>query len=193
MIKLRYGKTNTFYIKAEKGGLLVDTGYAGTLHAFYKALKENGLRVSDITYVLATHYHPDHMGIIGDLMAQGVRLLLVDVQKDYVHFSDGIFARDRLPFTVIDEEKAAVISCKESRAFLKSLGISGEIIHTPSHSADCICLILDDGDCIAGDLEPYEYIEAYGENETLRKDWEHVLSLSPKRVFFAHAPEREIK
>ena len=103
MIRLKYGNTNTFYVPGSTGGLLVDTDYAGTLYAFYKVIKQGGLGIRDIEYVLATHYHPDHMGLIGDLMEQGVKLLLPDVQKDFVHFSDGIFARDRLPFTPVDE------------------------------------------------------------------------------------------
>ncbi|MBR0374632.1 MAG: MBL fold metallo-hydrolase [Mogibacterium sp.] len=191
--KLRYGNTNAFFIKGETGGLLVDTDYAGTLPAFFKAAKRAGVGMNDISYVLATHYHPDHMGLIGDLMKLGVKLLLIDVQKSAVHFSDGIFARDQLPFVPIDEAAATVISCEESRAFLRGLGIAGEVIHTPSHSSDSITLVLDDGDCFAGDLEPFEYLEAYKENAALQSDWERVLSFCPKRVYYAHIPEKVIE
>lgn len=190
MTILRYGNTNTFFIEGNDGGLLVDTDYAGTLPAFYKALKQNGIKVNNIKYVLATHYHPDHMGLISDLMKQGAMLLLIDVQRDYVHFSDSIFARDRLPYTPIDESLGTVISCSESREFLLRAGISGEIIHTHSHSEDSVSLIMDDGDCFVGDLEPFEYIEVYEENEKLKSDWEHILSFQPKRVFYSHRPER---
>ena len=96
MTKLTYGNTNTFFIPGSKGGLLVDTDYAGTLQAMYKALKRSGIQVKDIAYVLATHYHPDHMGLISQLMEQGVKLLLMDVQKRFVHGSDPIFERDGL-------------------------------------------------------------------------------------------------
>ena len=189
MIKLKYGNTNTFFI----GGLLIDTDYAGTLHAFYKALKQNGIEVRDIQYVLATHYHPDHMGLIGELARQGVKLLLVDAQKDSVHASDYIFERERLPYVPVDASQATVISCGESRAFLARLGISGEIIPTPSHSADSISLVLDDGDCFVGDLEPYEYLDAYDDNTQLKDDWACILSSRPKRIFFAHTPERSVQ
>ena len=113
MIKLKYGNTNTFYLN----GLLVDTDYAGTLGAFYKAMKKNGIELKDIKYVLATHYHPDHMGIIGELTERGAELLLIDVQRDSVHFSDGIFKRDERPFTPADEARAAVISCGTAGLF----------------------------------------------------------------------------
>ena len=79
MIRLRYGNTNTFLIPCSGGYLLLDTDYAGTLPAFYRAIKQAGVRVSDIAYVLATHYHPDHMGLIPELMKQGVKLLLIAV------------------------------------------------------------------------------------------------------------------
>ena len=57
--KLKYGNTNTFFVRGINGNLLVDTDYAGTLPAFYRAIKEHNIKISDITYVLATHYHPD--------------------------------------------------------------------------------------------------------------------------------------
>lgn len=191
MVKLKYGNTNTFYIPGS-GGLLIDTDYAGTLQAFYRALKASGLRVSDIAYVLATHYHPDHMGLISELMRQGVRLLLVDVQKPHVHFSDSIFSRDRISVGPIDETRAEVIRCEDSRRFLARLGIAGEIIPTPSHSEDSVSLILDDGDCFVGDLEPIEYLAAYDENAKLKADWDRIMTHHPKRIFYAHVNEKLI-
>ncbi len=185
MIRLRYSNTNTFLIPCTCGYLLVDTDYAGSLPAFYRAIKQNGIRVSDIHYVLATHYHPDHMGLIPDLMKQGVKLLLLDTQRESVHFSDYIFARDRLPFAPIDETKATVISCAESREFLAGIGIDGEIISTPSHSPDSISLVLDSGDCFVGDLQPREYGDV--ENDAVKADWTRVMSFQPQRVFYSHA------
>ena len=187
--RLRYGNTNTFLIHGTEGNLLVDTDMAGTLPMFYKEIKANGLHVSDITYVLATHYHPDHMGLVSELMKQGVKLLLMDVQRPYVHYSDEIFARDqRLGYEPICEEAATIITCEESRAFLQKVGIAGEICATPSHSADGISLFLDEGICFVGDLEPIDYLAGYEENLQLTADWELVLEHEPKTVYYAHAP-----
>ena len=187
MILLRYGNTNTFLIPGSNGYLLLDTDYAGTLQAFYRSVKQAGIRVSDISFVMATHYHPDHMGLIPELMKQGVKLLLIDTQKDFVHFSDYIFARDRLPFEPVDETRATVISCADSREFLAGIGISGEIISTPSHSPDSISLVLDNGDCFVGDLQPKEYMGTYDENEAVKADWAKLMAFHPGRVFYAHA------
>ncbi len=192
MIKLKYGATNTFLIEGRTGNLLLDTDYAGTLSSFYRELKRSGKTISEIGYVLATHYHPDHMGLVGELMKQNVKLLLLDCQKENVHYSDAIFSRDKLKFVQIDDNQAIVISCAESREFLSGMGIDGEIVHTPSHSPDSVSLVLDNGDCFIGDLEPYEYIEAYEDNQKLKSDWAKIMAFNPKRVFFAHAPERTL-
>ena len=192
MKKLRYGNTNTFYIAGAKGGLLIDTDYAGTLPQFFKAIKTACIDISDISYMLATHYHPDHIGIVSELQKLGVTLLIVDVQRSSVHFADDIFFRDkRLNYKPIDENVAKVISCAESRSFLCSIGISGEIIYTPSHSEDSVSIILDDGNCIVGDLEPVEYLAAYDHNPRLKSDWEQIMSYHPKRILSAHANEKE--
>ena len=192
MLKLRYGNTTTFFIQGSRGGLLVDTDYAGTLSAFYKALKQSDLKLTDIEYVMATHYHPDHMGLVGELMKLGTKLLLIDAQKDHVHDPDRIFGRDRITYVSVDESLATVISCGASRDLLRQIGISGEIIHTASHSEDSVSLMLDNGDCLAGDLDPFEYIAAYEENAKLKDDWEKVLSFTPKTVYFAHRPEKNL-
>ena len=192
--KLKYGNTNTFFVSGKSGGLLVDTDYAGTLSSFYRAIKEHEIRVSDITCVLATHYHPDHIGLISELMKQNVKLLLINTQVPFIHFSDKIFERDkRLNYKPIDFSQVTIISLEESRGFLKGIGIDGEIISTPSHSQDSISLILDGGECFVGDLEPNEYLSGYEHNESLQNDWERIYSYSPKVIYYAHANQKILK
>ena len=190
--KLKYGNTNTYFIRGTKGSILLDTDYAGTLQMFYKEIKKNGIALKDITYILATHYHPDHMGLVGELVSMGVKFLVMDTQVPNLHFSDEIFSRDKtlriLPS--VPEDKAEVIACKDSRAFLAALGIDGEIVSTPSHSEDSITLVLDSGDCFVGDLEPMEFMDGYEENKALQSDWEKVMSFSPKVIHYGHAPKK---
>lgn len=189
--KLKYGNTNTFFIRGLRGNLLVDTDYAGTLPAFYKAIKEQEIKISDITYVLATHYHPDHIGLVSELIRLGVNLLVMDTQCPYIHFADTIFGRDKsLAYEPIPTDHATIISTEESRAFLKRLGIDGEIVRTTSHSADSISLILDGGECFVGDLEPIEYLAAYEQNDKLKHDWELIMRFTPKTIYYAHANEK---
>lgn len=191
MKKLRYGNTNTFFIKGSKAGLLIDTDYAGTLPRFFKAIKESDIDIKEISYVIATHYHPDHIGLVGELQKLGITLLILDIQIPFIHFADEIFSRERnLGFVPINEKYSKIISCEESRAFLKQLGISGEIISTSSHSLDSISIILDDGNCFVGDLEPFEYLSAYSDNTNLKNDWEKLFSYKPRKIHYAHVNEK---
>lgn len=189
--RLKYGNTNTYFIHGVNGGLLIDTDYAGTMQAFYKALKKSGISITDITYILATHYHPDHIGLFSELQKMVIKLLLIDTQYDYVHFSDDIFKREKhLQFEPIDEKNAVIITCESSRKFLSNMGIDGEFIQTESHSKDSISLILDNGECIVGDLEPIEYLDAYDENIALQSDWNQIMRYNPKVIYYAHANEK---
>ncbi len=191
--KIRYGNTNTFLIRGTKANLLVDTDYAGTLPAFYKAIKELGIKVSDISYVLATHYHPDHIGLVSELTDQGVKLVVMESQTDFIHYSDPIFAREpNLNYKPIDESKALILKFDEAPSFLDSLGINGNIGRTLSHSEDSIYVALEDGTFILGDLEPLEYLEAYKDNQLLKTDWDNILKQDPKLLLYAHANEKRL-
>ncbi len=190
--RLKYGNTNTFLVRGNPGCLLVDTDYAGTLRGFYKAIGQQGIRLEAISFVLATHYHPDHMGLIPELMAQGVKLVLMETQLRDVHGSDAIFARDGLRFEPIDERKATVLRCEDSRRFLHGIGIAGEIVSTPSHSRDSVSLLLDDGSCLVGDLEPMEFLDAYPAGSPLHADWEMILSRRPSTILYAHYNEKRL-
>lgn len=191
VIKLRYGNTNTYFVRGTNGGLLIDTDYAGTLPAFYKALKKSKISIPDITYILATHYHPDHIGLVSELQKMGIKLLLLNIQYDYVHFADDIFKRERyLRYEPIDENIATIITCDESRDFLANMGIEGEIISAISHSKDSIAIVLDSGECIVGDLEPIEYLGAYEENVVLQNDWKLIMGHNPKVIYYAHFNEK---
>lgn len=183
MYHFRYGNTSTYFLN----GLLLDTDMAGTIGGLFKELKKHNLQLCDIKYVLATHYHPDHMGLISELNLNGVKPLLIDCQKDFVHYSDQIFLRQKnFNYQPIDETNAVVIKCSESRKFLSEIGIRGEIIQTLSHSADGIALITDDGNCFVGDLEPMSFADGYENNVQLKNDWKKIMRYNPKKIFYAH-------
>jgi len=183
MIELLYGKTRTYLVG---GILLVDTDWAGTLPRFFRKLKESNIPLESIRYLMITHYHPDHMGIASDLMNLGVKLVVFDAQLPHIHFSDGIYAKEKnCAFKPIDESSEIVLTCAESREFLAKLGISGEVIHTPGHSEDSVSLILDDGTAIVGDLPPYSALEAI-DDDKVQNSYKNILSHGVSRLDYAH-------
>ena len=180
---LKYGNTNCYYIKGKNGSILIDTDWAGTLQAFYKKIKE--LNIKNIDYLLITHYHPDHMGIAQDIIEMGTKLLLIDVQQDYIHSSDIIFEKDKnIQFKPINAEPV-IISCEQSRDFLKELGINGEIIHTPGHTDDSISLVLDEGTAFVGDLYDLKSAISFNDDK-INNSWNKILSYNISKIYYGH-------
>ena len=180
---LKYGNTNCYYIKGKNGSILVDTDWAGTLQAFYRKMKE--LDIEKIDYLLITHYHPDHIGIAQDIIDMGTKLLLVDVQKDYINSSDTILQKDKnIQFKPINTEPV-IISCDQSREFLNDLGIDGEIIYTPGHSEDSISLILDNGSAFVGDLYDLKSAITFND-EKINNSWNKILSHNISKIYYGH-------
>ena len=180
---LKYGNTNCYYIAGKNGSLLVDTDWAGTLQAFYRKIKE--LNIKSIDYLLITHYHPDHMGIAQDIIDMGAKLLVVDVQKDYIHSSDMIFQKDKnLQFKPINTNPI-IISCEQSRKFLNELGIDGEITYTPGHSDDSISLILDNGSAFVGDLYDLKSSITFNDDK-INNSWNNILSHNISKIYYGH-------
>lgn len=180
---LKYGNTNCYYIKGENGSLLIDTDIVGTLQAFYKKIKESDIK--SIDYLLITHFHPDHMGIAQNIIDMGTKLLLIDIQESYIHNSDKIFQRYKnIEFKPINTEPV-IISCEESREFLKGLGINGEIIYTPGHSDDSISLILDNGSVFAGDLYDLNSAAEFND-EKIDSSWNKILSYNISKIYYGH-------
>ncbi|MCR5147566.1 MAG: MBL fold metallo-hydrolase [Eubacterium sp.] len=190
--ELKYSNTNTYLIRGENGGILFDTGWAGTFPAFCAALGADGKKLTDIDYILISHFHPDHMGIAQEIADKGPKILIADLQKGFVHSSDAIFEKDkRIRFEPIVDVNTEVISVEESREFLKKLGVEGEILYTPGHSDDSISLWLDEGYLFVGDLNPLYELELH-KGTQIGESWEKLLALKPKRVFYGHAKTAEL-
>ena len=194
MIKeIKYDATNTYLIKGGKGTLLFDTGWAGTLQAFWHAMGEKGEKVQDINYIMISHFHPDHMGIAQEIADMGPVICVADIQKDYIHSSDHIFEREKKAgFIPVRDETIRCFAIKESRAFLKELGIDGEVFSTPGHSDDSISLMLDSGELFVGDLNPLYELELH-RGTLIEETWNMLLSMKPRKVYYGHAPAAELK
>lgn len=63
------GYINSYFIKDGKKNLLIDTGFNlnGSLDALEDSLDKINVDISDITDVLLTHYHIDHVGLLSGL------------------------------------------------------------------------------------------------------------------------------
>lgn len=185
--ELNYSRTHTYLIEGEKGTLLFDTGWAGIFDLFRKELKRAGHQVNEIDYLMISHFHPDHMGIAGEIAQHGPTIVAFSTQRSFLHSADEIFAKEpRAPFVSIQEDAVRFLSFAESRSFLEKLGIAGEVLPTPGHTEDSISLCLDDGSFFVGDLNPLYELELHKGTE-IAESWEKLLSKNPKTIYYGHA------
>lgn len=191
--ELRYCNTNTFLIEGDHGKLLFDTGWAGMFPLFCRALGELKVSVQEISCIMISHFHPDHMGIAQEIADQGAVLLIPEVQKPFLHAADAIFAKEKgTRFVPVRDDRVRFFSIEESRAVLKELGIDGQVIHTPGHSDDGISLWLDEGDLFVGDLNPLYELELH-KGTQIGESWDKLLKLRPHMVYYGHAKSAELE
>jgi glyoxylase-like metal-dependent hydrolase (beta-lactamase superfamily II) len=111
--------TNTYALRADGGLVVVDSG----------PLDERHLRrvagLGDVTLVLLTHGHPDH--------AEGARRF---------HEMTGapVIARDPAHCIGTDDP------LDEDGETTGVSGLLVDVLHTPGHTADSVCFVVDDGD-----------------------------------------------
>jgi glyoxylase-like metal-dependent hydrolase (beta-lactamase superfamily II) len=76
ILKLTCTRTNCYLLKAGCGWIMVDTDFPDTFHLLIHLLKQQDIKISDIKYLIVTHFHPDHAGIAQELKNLGVKLMV---------------------------------------------------------------------------------------------------------------------
>lgn len=184
IINVGYDSTNYYAIDIHTGKLLVDCGWPGTLPKLSAELKRKGSRLNDIKYLLVTHFHPDHAGLTQEIKNQGAKLILPDVQAKFVEALTDFFKTKTFPYVEITNTHNIQLKMEESRKFMVSLGLAGEIIHTPGHSDDSITLLLDEGYAFTGDLHPVFMVPE--DDQLTRKSWDTINQHNIQKVFAGH-------
>lgn len=191
--ELFYSRSRNYLIVGERGVLLFDTGWAGSFPEFCRALKKTGVALHDIDYLMISHFHPDHCGIAQEIVDHAdAELVAFETQRNFLHQADGVFEKEsKVSFVPIMDERVRFLSFGESRELLLTLGIEGEVISTPGHSADSISLCLDEGSFFVGDLNPLYELELHQGTE-IAESWERLLAKKPKRIYYGHAKMAEL-
>lgn len=190
IVNAGYRSTNYWVISAGKSRLLVDLGWAGMIGAMKANLARLGVPLAEIRYGFATHYHMDHAGHAQELKLAGMKLLVMESQLEWIsRMKDHIKPRDNYLDITLDDN--VIIEFSESRAFLKGMGIPGEIFPTPGHSPDSVSLLLDDGGAFTGDLT-HPALATEETAEEVSASWRILLDRGAKRVYPAHGPIRRL-
>lgn len=190
IVNAGYRSTIYWVISADRSRLLVDLGWPGTMGKMRAVLNRLDILLEEIRYGLATHYHIDHAGLGQELKLAGVPLLVVDLQLPAITLMKRwIKPQDNYVEIALDDN--VIISCAGSRALLETIGIAGEIVHTPGHSDDSVLLLLDYGSAFTGDLTHPDFISVE-DPAVVMASWQLLRDLGATRVYPAHGPLRPL-
>jgi glyoxylase-like metal-dependent hydrolase (beta-lactamase superfamily II) len=191
IVNVGYGSTNYWVISAGTSRLLFDLGWPGTMGTLRANLDRMDVPLEEIRYALASHYHIDHAGLAQELKLAGVPLLVLEEQVSAIPLTKK-WAKPADNFVDITVHDNLTISCDESRATLKMIGLSGEIVHTPGHSDDSISLLLDDGSALTGDLT-HPSLATEMQMSLVLESWGTLRELGARTVYPGHGPVRTIE
>lgn len=190
IVNVGYDSTNYYVIETATTKLLVDVGFPETLPKLRHALQRTGIALSAIAYLLVTHYHPDHAGLAQEVKQQGATLIVLDHQVAAIPTLRW-HMKPQYHYLEITLDDNVTISTAQSRAFLRGIGIDGEIIATPGHSDDSVTLVLDAGMAFTGDLPPPHMVADDG--GVLADSWAQIRARKVQTIYPGHGPVHQLE
>jgi glyoxylase-like metal-dependent hydrolase (beta-lactamase superfamily II) len=184
IVNVGYRSTNFWVISAGRSRLLVDLGWPGRAAELLNNLARKDIPFAEVAFGLATHYHIDHAGAAQDLKNKGMRLVVVQEQVAAIPLMKQ-WTKPADNYTDIRTNDNTVISTAESRAFLASIGIEGEILHTPGHSDDSVSVVLDIGCAFTGDLTLESMISAE-DPAVVARSWQLLRDRGVTTIYAGH-------
>ena len=218
IIPIKQGFMTAYLIKIPSGFLLFDTGYEQDFTSFMKILEKYQINVNEIKYVFLSHHHDDHAGFVGKLTKINREMKLIVHKKAipllasgknntnngggivnrliYIIFKIKMFLKPDWtltfpPFTIRDQD---IIVYGEQIDIPTEVGLKGTIIHTPGHTTDGICLMLNEQYMLVGDQASNflnwagaKHLTLFNENvDEVYKSWEKIISMNIKFIVPSH-------
>ena len=201
-------RTCNCYLVKEEGLVLVDAGPPKQGGKLLKALRGLAIEPGDISLILLTHGHWDHIGSASELKGlTGCKVAINRHEKEWVEQAlkpmppgiglwgkaMGMMTRMFMPLvsfagTPVD------LALGDEEFSLEPFGIHGVALHTPGHSPGSTSLLLDTGDAFVGDLAmnglPLRIgpgMPRFAEDlSAVKESWRLLLARGAKWIYPAH-------
>jgi glyoxylase-like metal-dependent hydrolase (beta-lactamase superfamily II) len=187
VVTIHYISTNYYFIDTGNGLLAFDAGWPHTYREYKDCLKAEEYRISDIKWLIVSHFHIDHAGLAGMFVDIGIQFFVFKNQLYGIDEMESLITGKNMLYHKIDRNKITILDVPESRNLLLSIGINGEVIHTNRHDEQSISLVLDSGEAFIGDLPPQNMME--DDDYTGIQNWDLLKSKGAKFIKSSHAGE----
>lgn len=86
LIPLKLSVTTCYLVKTDDKYMLVDTGYEDDWELFQRRLKEAGVELSQIGYLMLTHHHDDHCGLLHAILKENsdIRVVMSELCSELI-------------------------------------------------------------------------------------------------------------
>lgn len=198
------GIVNAFLIQGEQA-ILVDTGRPGSADRILHALKEQGLAPHDLSLILLTHGHSDHVGSSDQLREQTGASVAIHAhdanilrtgQNPTLHSTNtmGKLIGRMTSKTIRGFKPFEPDILIEGELSLEEYGIHGKILMTPGHTTGSVSVLLDSGEILVGDAlmggmmsKGTPRFPTFAENvSSTRQSIDTILKLAPKTIYTGH-------
>lgn len=167
---------------------LIDSGVAGAESTIWEYIKEQGREPKEVSSLIFTHSHPDHIGSAKSVKSQtGCTIFAHKLEQEWIEDTEQQFKDRPVPgFQTLVEGSVVVDHFLAGGEILElEKGLSCKIIHTPGHSKGSISLLFEDektlftADALAypGDLPIYEDITACLTSIKMLQEVDNVVNL----------------
>ncbi len=173
-IQIHQGITTCYLLRLPIGYLLVDTGFKHLTGIFESQLAAVGISINDIRFVLLTHHHQDHAGLLEYLLIKNpvIRVIMHEVCALYIENGENrmtentIFSTHRIKTLFMMYKRATmnidtrcpykarpndIIISGADTNISDETGLNCIILHTPGHSDDLISIFIEDIGLFCGD------------------------------------------
>jgi glyoxylase-like metal-dependent hydrolase (beta-lactamase superfamily II) len=193
MVSFRYQNTSCYLLPTADGKNLLafDAGYPCSLHEYVRTMKGTDYRFDQIKWAMVSHFHFDHAGLVRDFQDAGIQCLLFENQGGGIESMEKIIRRSYPKYEPILEDGFLPLKTGDSRAFLASIGIGGEVIQTAGHSDDSVSLITDAHEVLIGDLYPVSQI--MDDDVKSNESWTKIREMGGRFIYPSHAEPFELE
>jgi hydroxyacylglutathione hydrolase len=207
-VRCLQGEITNCYLIKEQGLILVDAGPSQKSEQLLKKLQALSVNPKDISLIVVTHAHWDHIGSLAEWKEiMGAKVAVNQREKEWVEKAlkpqpkilslwgllPGISSRImaaafRFSGTPVD------LALTDDGMSLEPFGISGSVIHTPGHTHGSMSVLLDTGDAFVGDLAMNGPLMRFGpgmpslgdDPKVVKASWRLLIDRGAKTIYPAH-------
>jgi glyoxylase-like metal-dependent hydrolase (beta-lactamase superfamily II) len=211
--RIPVGICNCYLLRGEKT-ILIDAGAQGSVKAFSRGMSQLGVDPKEISLILLTHGHWDHIGSLHPIQQlSGAKVAIHHRDQAWVETGKPEFPAGTTPYgRAMSALAKALLKINlppvkvdmvvdDNGLSLTDYGIPAKVIYTPGHSMGHVSILLDSGDALVGDMAMNDwYLRLTPGLPVLADDinmvvesWKKILPLGIKRVYPAHGMDFSVE